>query len=285
MNAPARTITVALALLGAGALFSPAIAQDSEDSALLLVSRSNEEVISAGTDRVRSSVTATEYGLPGTPTIIESRAEWRPRQDLAVHADISTATYAPCSADVDEDCRWSLPDNRDEAVGFSVGASWQPLNSLQFDVGYASRPALGSDLTLSPQVAAFGPKEDLTLSCKLDTLAWGDLELGLKLSRWNDLAGDVEGPDASAALGVAWELGAFRGDVTSRYVDLVGGRSAEGGWSTFDISFAWRTPWNARLSVGARNLLNEPAPDAAINEGRIEDFLGRVPYVRYQQDL
>lgn len=52
---------------------------------------------------------------------------------------------------------------------------------------------------------------------------------------------------------------------------------------TLDVNFAWRTPWNGSVSVGAKNVLNTRNDDAL--ETQIDDLLGRVPYVRYQQDL
>ena len=54
------------------------------------------------------------------------------------------------------------------------------------------------------------------------------------------------------------------------------------------MHFTWRTPWNANLSVGASNVLNSgvndnPAADKPVD--RFESIYGRIPYVRYQQDL
>ena len=43
---------------------------------------------------------------------------------------------------------------------------------------------------------------------------------------------------------------------------------------------------HARRSGGARNVLNSPAPNSSgLTDMQFEDLLGRVPYVRYKQDL
>jgi hypothetical protein len=58
-------------------------------------------------------------------------------------------------------------------------------------------------------------------------------------------------------------------------------------YSTLGAGVTWRTPWKAKLSVGAENLVSRGKnpfglPDARTEIGTEE---GRVPYVRYQQDL
>ncbi len=59
--------------------------------------------------------------------------------------------------------------------------------------------------------------------------------------------------------------------------------------TTFDVYFTWRAPWNASLSVGASNLLNSGVDESGASENKIIDpfeaVYGRIPYVRYQQDL
>jgi hypothetical protein len=59
--------------------------------------------------------------------------------------------------------------------------------------------------------------------------------------------------------------------------------------TTFDVHFTWRTPWNANLSVGATNLLGAGSDSAPSAESPpadpLESIYGRIPYVRYKQDL
>ena len=60
--------------------------------------------------------------------------------------------------------------------------------------------------------------------------------------------------------------------------------------NTFDLEFSWHAPRNASISVGVSNLLDTaPRADEPGAESRLEDpmenIYGRIPYVRYKQDL
>jgi hypothetical protein len=59
--------------------------------------------------------------------------------------------------------------------------------------------------------------------------------------------------------------------------------------ATFDVHFTWRTPWNANLSVGASNVMNAGSEPKSSAESQpvdpLESIYGRIPYVRYKQDL
>jgi hypothetical protein len=77
---------------------------------------------------------------------------------------------------------------------------------------------------------------------------------------------------------------AFSGNITGRMIELTQPRQT---WTDVDFSVSWRTPWDARLSVGARNLLGGPDRDRwpmATLPGMPESE-ARTPYVRYHQDL
>jgi iron complex outermembrane receptor protein len=52
----------------------------------------------------------------------------------------------------------------------------------------------------------------------------------------------------------------------------------------------YNTPWNGQVTVGARNVFDEDPPTSAnigspFYSNYLHDVYGRVPYVRYQQDL
>ena len=78
--------------------------------------------------------------------------------------------------------------------------------------------------------------------------------------------------------------GSFGGEITGQLIDVPGQPSSFG---TLGAGVTWRTPWRAKLSVGAENLVTRgknpfgivEAPPASTGDE------GRVPYVRYQQDL
>ena len=79
--------------------------------------------------------------------------------------------------------------------------------------------------------------------------------------------------------------GSIGGEVTGQMIEVPGQPST---FTTLGAGVTWRTPWRAKVSVGADNLLTRgknplfgPA-DARAAEAKDE---GTVPYVRYQQDL
>jgi hypothetical protein len=144
---------------------------------------------------------------------------------------------------------------------------------------------------------------DLNFQVGFTTGQTGDVRLGLALTRvldanyqgtygqspglldWN-LAESFD----AAALGVEWTHGSFSGGLSGYYREPVTflNREQLDSSGTFDVHFTWRTPWNANLSVGTRNVLGAGIDDGSSNSksaDRFESIYGRIPYVRYQQDL
>ena len=134
----------------------------------------------------------------------------------------------------------------------------------------------------------------------------GAVRLGLQLTRVLDASydagfagipgtqGDVQNWTIansvdSARLGLDWSKGKFSGGVQGFYREQVEflNRDNLDSVTTFDVHFTWRAPWNANLSVGAANMFNTGNDDN--NDNRLQDpfesVYGRIPYVRYQQDL
>jgi iron complex outermembrane recepter protein len=103
-------------------------------------------------------------------------------------------------------------------------------------------------------------------------------------------------PDFRANAGVNWSLGdhsvAFR-------VNHIAASSPQGfpnleldAYTTLDLQYAFATPWDGQITVGARNITAEDPPiDSTGQIGHpnwsrfLHDALGRMTYVRYQQDL
>lgn len=93
-------------------------------------------------------------------------------------------------------------------------------------------------------------------------------------------------------LSLALEKGPFSGILTSR---LLQAEASGARWQAIDLGIAWRTPWHGQFSVGARNLLGKTPPPAltpaqALGFGAETNLMdepsqGRVPFVRYRQDL
>ncbi len=144
---------------------------------------------------------------------------------------------------------------------------------------------------------------DLSFQLGLTTDDYGDVRFGLAFSRvldasfsglysnltpvgWN-IAHDYD----TAAMDVEWRKGSFSGGIQGFYREQVDflSRQSLNSLSTFDVHFTWRTPWNADLSVGASNILNSGSDDAGPVEVQstdpFESIYGRIPYVRYKQDL
>lgn len=132
----------------------------------------------------------------------------------------------------------------------------------------------------------------------------GDLRVGLAFTRvleaeyqgvysgTNDLlAWTIAEPFNTARMGVEWSKGSFSSGIQGFYRDSVDflNRNSVDGLTTFDVHFTWRTPWNANLSVGASNVMNAGADNSANTENQpvdpFESIYGRIPYVRYKQDL
>jgi hypothetical protein len=130
----------------------------------------------------------------------------------------------------------------------------------------------------------------------------GDLQLGLQLTRVMDasyqsapgFAPDfqnwtIANPFDSARVNLDWSKGSFSGGIQGFYRDQVEflNRDTLDSSTTFDVHFTWRAPWNANLSVGTSNVLNTGSDDNGKSDSKdpFESVYGRIPYVRYEQDL
>lgn len=96
------------------------------------------------------------------------------------------------------------------------------------------------------------------------------------------LPGSVAPSWNSRTLSLGGGIGAIGGEVVGRVVRVPGESERFG---TLGLGVTWRTPWAGRLTVGAQNVISageNPVTPRAAGKDRDE---GRVPYVRYQQDL
>ena len=145
---------------------------------------------------------------------------------------------------------------------------------------------------------------DLAFNVGVSTDNAGDMQLGFQFTHMLD--GTYDGistgragynnwtlaePFDSASVSFDWQKNSFSGGVQGFYRDQVEflNRESLDSSTTFEVYFTWRAPWNASLSVGASNVLNSGADEPASGENTIIDpfeaVYGRIPYVRYQQDL
>ncbi len=212
-----------------------------------------------------------------------------------------------------------------EQQRISAVADWSPIAGLHTRLGMfrddqnvSSVPWLldaAAINSLLPNVAG-GPQAlnefdatgiQLGVSLHLSAGNLGDLALNADLARVLDyqlssplirqgfasgslVSGSLNAPTDLdiAKLQLDWSRGAFSGGVESVYQEtpLLPGISNGNDLTTFNVHFTWHTPWRGSLSVGATNLL-----DTSLNEndpavgGDLDSIYGRIPYVRYKQDL
>lgn len=132
----------------------------------------------------------------------------------------------------------------------------------------------------------------------------GTVQLGLQLTRVLDASYEtstnyspefqnwtIANPFDSAKLNFDWSKGSFSGGIQGYYRENVQFLNREDldSSTTFDVHFTWRAPWNASLSVGTSNVLSAGTEDSGKTDTGLQDpfeaVYGRIPYVRYKQDL
>ena len=145
---------------------------------------------------------------------------------------------------------------------------------------------------------------DLEFQVGLTMDSAGDVRLGLQLTRVLDATYQatsayapslqnwtIANPFDSAKVSLDWSKGNFSSGIQGFYREQVQflNREELDSSTTFDVHFTWRAPWNANLSVGTTNVLNSGGEDGGKTDIGMQDpfesVYGRIPYVRYQQDL
>jgi iron complex outermembrane receptor protein len=206
---------------------------------------------------------------------------------------------------------------------FQNEASMRNLNAGN-SVLPSGNAIIGSDLLnpvqCNPLLPAFGVGQplnylqgettglDMEFQVGLTMDRAGAVRLGLQLTRILDAsyeagAGYSSGaeygiqkwalasPVNRARLGLDWNKGNFSSGIQGFYREQIDFLNREDldSVTTFDVHFTWRAPWNASLSVGANNVLSAGNDEGNINDNRLQDpfesIYGRIPYVRYKQDL
>lgn len=220
------------------------------------------------------------------------------RIDLGAHMDFSNASAS---------INWF---NQDSAVNQSaVRQIDRPLAPTVIDNNLLS-PNLGNPLLagtggdplqyLNSETSGV----DLNFKVGFATDNSGDIQLGLAFARVLEaeyqglytgsaeaLSWTVAEPFNSAQMNLEWSRGTFSGGVQGFYRDSVDflNRNSVDSLTTFDVHFTWRTPWNANLTVGASNVLDAGAEVSTNADNQpvdpLESVYGRIPYVRYKQDL
>lgn len=111
-------------------------------------------------------------------------------------------------------------------------------------------------------------------------------------------------PDYRATFSTTWNRGDFGANIQVQYVpdmDFIDlddesdtfNQSIDklDEWTTIDVQFTYNTPWDGKLSIGARNITDEDPPintttlDSPFYAQTLHDIFGRVPYIRYEQSF
>ena len=161
-----------------------------------------------------------------------------------------------------------------------------PSSPLPFGSSSADKRLL--DSLLGPDSATLDSRNaSLIGQVKLGTQSWmsiGGTLARVRLITAEQLHNGLPPEWGAGSLSLAGGRGNFGGEITGQMIDVPGQASR---YSTLGAGVTWRTPWKAKLSVGADNIVTRGKnpfglPDAREAQGEDE---GRVPYVRYQQDL
>ncbi|MCZ6640288.1 MAG: TonB-dependent receptor, partial [Gammaproteobacteria bacterium] len=99
-------------------------------------------------------------------------------------------------------------------------------------------------------------------------------------------------PDDRIQWNLNWSLSDYSATLIGNYINStpIGNNVVLGDWTTWDLQLNWATPWNGRLTIGARNLFDKDPPlsdrlTPPFYSNRLHDIYGRVPYFRYTQIL
>ncbi|MEL6951443.1 MAG: TonB-dependent receptor [Pseudomonadota bacterium] len=150
---------------------------------------------------------------------------------------------------------------------------------------------------------------DVNIQYALSTDATGDFVFGVEAARVlsyeqqifaddpvNDIAGNMGVPDTRINPFATWTYGDFTVGTTGRYIS--GQEQGQGGNTVtaashfeLDIQASYVLPWDATVTIGAQNVLNEePEQNEDFYGWEPFDFtlyntLGTVPYLRYRQNF
>ncbi|HLS06184.1 MAG TPA: hypothetical protein VK036_07815 [Wenzhouxiangella sp.] len=222
-----------------------------------------------------------------------------------------------------QDCRFVDQPLPGTAVNlFKISGDWLATPGLKLGVGAFRAddhiaPMERSSAIFSPGQSLLPARSvetsagmDVNVSFGIQTQKVGDFLVGLQLARYRqhlsladlgmparmtDLSSSTAQPHyaSSAQLMLGWRRGSFSGEMLGHHRDLPLWASPAAvplTLSSFDLEFSWHPQNNSSLTIGVSNLMDaapradkkEPGPAL---EDPLESVYGRIPYVRYKQDL
>ena len=219
-----------------------------------------------------------------------------------------------------QDCRFvDQPLPSDSVNLLQVSGDWMAAPGLQLGISaFRGDEAPSGDapfaFDLDSELLARGASEpveglDVNVSFGIQTERVGEFLVGLQLARYRqrmslaelgtpldaldgELAQDTRYSNSAQVL-LGWKRGRFSGEMLGHHRELplwLGPEQAPSTLNSFDLEFSWQAQRNASLSIGVSNVMDAaPRADEAATEAALEDPLesvyGRIPYVRYKQDL
>jgi hypothetical protein len=163
----------------------------------------------------------------------------------------------------------------------TVGGNISPLGGQSAD-----RRLL--DSLLGNNTAALDSRNaSLIGQVNLGTQSWvsiGGTLARVRLIPTEQLRGGLPPEWNSGSLSLGAGIGNFGGEITGQMIEIPGQTTR---FSSVGAGVTWRAPWRAKISVGADNLVTRGKNPFGLPDANPEDDTeeGRVPYVRYQQDL
>ena len=223
-----------------------------------------------------------------------------------------------------QDCRFvDQPVPNDSMSLLQVSGDWMAAPGLKVGIGAFrgdAPPAAAAEapfgFELDPELLARNAGDDIdgvvegldvNVSFGIQTERIGDFLVGLQMARYRqrmsmaELGMTLDPVDTfsdshysnSAQVLLGWRRGSFSGEMLGHHREVplwLSNEQAPSTLNSFDLEFSWQAQRNALLSIGVSNVMDaapradEPSPDAAL-EDPLESVYGRIPYVRYKQDL
>lgn len=174
------------------------------------------------------------------------------------------------------------------ALTGSVGVGRETLSGLSPQVGNLSADRRLLDSLIGLRGATLDTrKASIIGQVSVGTQSWvsiGGTLARVRLIPADQLRGGLPPEWDSSSLSLGGGVGNFGGEITGQMIDVPGQPQS---FRTLGAGVTWRTPWKAKVSVGADNLMTRGKNPFGITDARAAQSTeeGRVPYVRYQQDL
>jgi hypothetical protein len=169
----------------------------------------------------------------------------------------------------------------------SVGVGREILGANSSTIGNSAADRRLLNSLLGPDTATIDSHNaSLIGQISLGTQSWvsiGGTLARVRLIPTDQIRGGLPPEWDSGSLSLSGGRGNFGGEIVGQMIEVPGQSSR---YSTVGAGVTWRTPWKAKLSVGADNLVTRGKNPFGLPDARADNTEeGRVPYVRYQQDL